>query len=824
MRTSNVPGVYIPEVIDNSSITVDTDTSTRSIFVVIVSDRGPDNQIKYIYSSDMFQKLYGKPNLQRYGHGHYFVMDAIVNNAGAYVIRASLIDSENEIKNATIANAIVRFDNPDGSYDITYEPYIFTNKTDALNKFNDDFISKFVFTNDYGFNSYAIGDYIYSYSDEHTEYRKVVARGNIPNIDGTPGTIFYLVLDSVYMGNSTVDQDNNNDLLVNIINIDKPTDLSSYIIKITNKYAKNSNAKKYFPGVEPIKNSSFRFTNGKNTIIATDSESYDSVNIGEWIFPSSLDSSAAIQIVDKEIDTTGQYSISTNSLYTGITSTAPETIKSYTPLKIIKIRMKNYNDVDELDNDNIWTFHAKGCGSYYNKLFIKGNRNTYNELRWADENLNPTIKYVFMDIEICQRNDDGSYTVLEGPWEVSLLNSKPGSSATSYSSGNSLSSMVDDTIIRDNTGMQMYIEHVINMNSDLITCKEANGINAITGDDPISEQRRLQIISLFSENNVIGTTTVGSDGISLTNGSDGALFDKYKNLNIYDGEITGSIARAYEGVLPSRDGSIANLMSIGYQKFDVDYVVAGGYSAMIQQFANELTLNRQDMLLLADTGANYNKASLDIFARLNYVPWSNYNAMIYTQYRYSFDEYTGKFQWFSPVTDALRAHLRTDNQLGVSEPVANIDKGAVQRAIKLAYEPCNTKINNELDSLIANQLNPTITDNGGIYLIHQLTTLKRLSVLTRGHVVKSLHKIRKEIPPALKPFIQLKMNKIHYAKMEDVVMQILSKYAATSGRNEMLTSYSCKIDPDEKSSTVNVSITVTFVKAIEIINIIIFVG
>ena len=194
--------------------------------------------------------------------------------------------------------------------------------------------------------------------------------------------------------------------------------------------------------------------------------------------------------------------------------------------------------------------------------------------------------------------------------------------------------------------------------------------------------------------------------------------------------------------------------------------------------------------------------------------------MLYTQYMYMFDEFTGRFQWYTPVLHAMKCHLLTDDTYGVAEPVANIEKGAVQESCKLAYNPANNLLNNELDDLIRNQLNPIITDMGSKYIIGQLTTLKKPSILTRAHAVKSLHKIKKAIVPALKPFIQKKISNSLKTKARDAVNYILNKFNNESDeKNRLIVSYSSDVVFDENSYSAKVNIKLEFVKTIEEISI-----
>jgi hypothetical protein len=275
-------------------------------------------------------------------------------------------------------------------------------------------------------------------------------------------------------------------------------------------------------------------------------------------------------------------------MYTGETTPSPIPIKSYVPIELISnINIRQYADIDVEDNDNIYTFVAKGTGSYYNNIYLKGYRNYNMEKLYVtnDDNAEPLYKYLFMDLVIMQQNNDGTNTILEGPWTVSLVNRVETGSED------------PNGIIRDrNTGEELYIETVINRRSEFINCFEAHGISQLEGLSTAAEQRRLQVMSLFSEGVVTNTNTRGKEGFMLENGEDGILYNRQKRINLYDGEILGTIERAYAGVLASDEfnndanDSIKLIKDSLYPWYEFDYILTGGYPAYVQKAAADLAL------------------------------------------------------------------------------------------------------------------------------------------------------------------------------------------------------------------------------------------
>jgi hypothetical protein len=104
---------------------------------------------------------------------------------------------------------------------------------------------------------------------------------------------------------------------------------------------------------------------------------------------------------------------------------------------------------------------------------------------------------------------------------------------------------------------------------------------------------------------------------------------------------------------------------------------------------------------------------------------------------------------------ALAAHLRIDEAYSITEPVANIEKGLLDSYyINLLYEPTSK----EIEDLRMSQINAIIVEDE-TYIIDQLTAYKKSSKLSRGNIVKTLHRIRKDLPKVLKTFLQLKATK-----------------------------------------------------------------
>ena len=573
------------------------------------------------------------------------------------------------------------------------------------------------------------------------------------------------------------------------------------------------NAVEYFPAIFAISQGTYDFTEGSNIVTCTGANevsklaSYNGVNEEDWIFPG-LDSTIARQIIKKQQDededssTYGDYQLILDLPYEG-TSVVDSSARSYVPMEIVNnINIRSDDDIDSSDDDNIWSFSAVGAGSWYNKLYLIGRRNTSLEKMFVDEDGVPLYPHMFMDLYLYQQNDDGSVTLIEGPWSVSLVKEIPTSTG-------------EMQIIRDlNSGKEMYIETVINDNSDFIKCTEAGGKDKLMDAD-IGENVRLQVQTMFATGTVTSLETRGYEGFFLEKGGDGIQYDDQNRININHSKIEGLLVQAYNGSLSSVDSTIELIVQTIYPRYQFDYVVAGGYSKNVQNAARQLADIRSDCMCLADTGHN-TKPNDDILARENDVPWNTFNAMLYSQYRQRFDEHTGTNKyWFTPVLHAIEQHLYVDDEYWIAEPVAGIEKGAISEAIKLAYKPTVVKMNDLMDK----EVNVTISEPDGKYFLTQFTTWKRLSVMKRAHAVKFIHYIKKSIPPLLKDILQRKASSYWVRLVESRINGFMGTFVASSGRFAAISSFSSAAQFDEARSEINIVLTVKPIRAIENINV-----
>jgi hypothetical protein len=561
----------------------------------------------------------------------------------------------------------------------------------------------------------------------------------------------------------------------------------------------------------------FTFTPDSVSVVCSNLDSFNAVDIGTWIFADGDAVADAGQVVAK---TSGTLTLTLDRGYEGTISTsgiAGYSCAPYTEGSVATVSTEA--DMSATDATVVYYFYAVGAGTYYNNIKVMGVRNVELEKMYTDSNGAVLYNYLFMDIGIYYINTDGSSTLLDGPWTVSLTRR------------NALGSTIKDIT----SGASLYIEDVINNNSNFIKCISSSGVDNLVAVGSVTEaqatKHRLQTMLLLTVSGSVVDSSTGSiafGGLLFENGTDGTvntgrtlpMYNDSNNLESDRDYLDGLVALAYRGALTSTDGSIEQLPECVYPWYQPDYIVTGGYSATIQDGGRYLASYRQDCIHLGDTGGVKTAYSTDITARVNDVAWNDWTSMLYVQYRRMFDPFTGERIWMNPVYHALERHLYCDGAYFLAEPVAGIEKGAITDSIELAYRANHT----ERGDLMDVELNPVIVEPQGKYILTQFTTWKRLSVLKRGHVAKFVAYIRKVIPTLLKDILQRRATQYWIGQAQYRVSNFLGKFVESNvERYSILKSFNVSVNFDESASEINVVIDITPIRAIERINVFIIV-
>lgn len=663
------PAVYV-SVSDQTYIGPTTETG-RSVFGVILTDRGPHNRIVTINSREQYKKLFGEPNIVRCSQTHYILDAALQYTNKAYVCRVTPTDSY-------LSNVKISFS--DTSTSIT---------------------GSFTFTTD----KYDSDGVVYNPSDP-----------------------------TQFVGN---------------------------------------------------------FIYGRVTASILDSEKLE---VGDWIYSSADTISEARQVISiTTVSTAGI--ITLDAPYEGTQGTSSG-IKKYVPYETASTASVSSGDNIETNGTFVYHFYANGAGKYYNDLTIKCVRNYEMERMYTDDTGTILYPYTFVDFYVYINNSNGTQTLVEGPWTVSLIRKTP-------------SNEIIKSIV---TGEAIYIEDVVNRNSNYIRVVSGSQVDdlssVVTG-----EKKRLQVMTLLLQENPVGMNNITSGGINFAEGTDGTgLFDQFGNISPSE-LLLGRVSQAYQGTLTSVDGSIEMMPEFVFPVYEPDYIVSGGFPVLVQYSAAKLANARLDCHHLADTGVNYSSHLLDIQSRQQTVAWNYWTSSLYVQYRMIQDMYTGRQFYISPVYHAIQSHLNTDNNYFLAEPPCNIEKGAIGESIKLAYST-NHSIRGDLQD---KELNYTIAETDGVYFATQFTTWKRYSALKRQHIAKFTSYAYRQIPKILKDIVQRRASQYWLSQAQTRINSFFSKFLDGSGsdRYSCISSFSATIDFDKERSELNVYVSFVPIYSIE---------
>ncbi len=277
--------------------------------------------------------------------------------------------------------------------------------------------------------------------------------------------------------------------------------------------------------------------------------------------------------------------------------------------------------------------------------------------------------------------------------------------------------------------------------------------------------------------------------------------------------------------------STPEIREVMYPKYDFDYVPDWSNNVdcinTILSFGDSIGIS---MPLVSMPAIGYNigtnsdndkAADADLELRNSLISLSTYNAMLYGSQinKYHISNNNGQRLRMPMSYYAMMAHLRIDRDYSITEPVANMIKGTLLGTSKknLAYSPSSERI----EKLRNVQINAVIDEPDGLYIIDQLTMYKKASKLSRGNVVKVLHRMRKDLPKLLKDLIQSKET----SNVVDVALErtytYLNKYLVSPENyaDGIFRTVNVNAVYNQDTYTLRLGITVNPIGTIEIIDI-----
>ena len=247
--------------------------------------------------------------------------------------------------------------------------------------------------------------------------------------------------------------------------------------------------------------------------------------------------------------------------------------------------------------------------------------------------------------------------------------------------------------------------------------------------------------------------------MKLYSGSDGTNTHINNTFNLMGASSDGK--QNCKELLLDFYNNTEDLREILYPKYDFDYIPDWTGDAQVQvsiiDLADDIGLSMPILSLPLEynpTIVTKNLTEKDLKIRKEKLFQSSYNSAMYSGQQNKTHRTSNNLRLYMPLSYyAMVAHLRIDNQISITEPVANMLKGTLASTeLNLTYAPTSL----EIEKLRNQQINTVIVEPDGTYIIDQLTMYKKASKLSRINIVKVLHRIRKNLPKLLKDLLQTK--------------------------------------------------------------------
>jgi len=338
-----------------------------------------------------------------------------------------------------------------------------------------------------------------------------------------------------------------------------------------------------------------------------------------------------------------------------------------------------------------------------------------------------------------------------------------------------------------------------------------------TSDELIFEKASFLRHTIYNE--IIGKS------VKLFNGSNGQnLLDSKGRINLNGNSIPGEAENAVDCLVNFYNKNTV-LRELLYPKYDFDYIPDWTDNSRVIKAIDKLTSDVGLTMGIVSLPSGYDpslttqgQSDYDVRDRRN-LNLNNYNTMLYSSQKNKLhiDPDTNIKIVMPASYYALMAHLTVDRDISITEPVANINKGKLDsQRIELTYEPTSK----EIESLRNAQINSIIVEDE-TYIIDQLTAYKKSSKLSRGNIVKSIHRIRKDLPKLLKPYLQLKATSSIISVSINEVNNYMSKWLVTEDNiyDGIFETVDVQGIFNKDTNRLRISITVNPVGVIEIIDI-----
>lgn len=302
---------------------------------------------------------------------------------------------------------------------------------------------------------------------------------------------------------------------------------------------------------------------------------------------------------------------------------------------------------------------------------------------------------------------------------------------------------------------------------------------------------------------------------------------------IYPTVANQCLALAYSGLLKKPvvvkkvDDSTGNVkwkVQYANEVLDMDWIYFSivydpGYRPDVKEMAKQLVEERGDCVLISDCGDNSDCEDVELYVgktkgAADCRIWNSFYCARYEPYTRVYDKYTGTDQWFSPVYTMAKLIPQNDALYDIWYAAAGFNRGVSSEIKELRWSPNK----GERDRLYLAQVNPIVYFPEGMTVFSQLTTQKKSSTLSDLNCVRTVLYIKR----ALEQFCKYYIFEFNDNQTHDQIAQGITPFLDSIVAARGLKSYGVEVgatDYEYKTKTCHVNVTLAPMKVIEKIQI-----
>ena len=278
----------------------------------------------------------------------------------------------------------------------------------------------------------------------------------------------------------------------------------------------------------------------------------------------------------------------------------------------------------------------------------------------------------------------------------------------------------------------------------------------------------------------------------LKRGSDGSLLDATGDIVASEGNEV--LANGYAGA-PDYDPEM-----LDPERMYFNMIFDAGYHEDVKAQIVTLAEFRKDCVAILDNGDNTDYTA-SMTARANTQTYNTYYAALYEEYNRTYDIFSGRDVWFSPMYHMSYLLPRNDKVAEIWYAAAGFNRASINTIKELRFNPRS----GQRDQMYLKQINPIVQFNAGYVVWGQLTTQAKASALQDLNIVRLVLYIQRALAQYSQFFIFELNDQITWSQVSGAITVFLEDIRARRG----LYNYSVSVGATEyelKSKTFHIDV------------------